>query len=180
MNFYIGTATGGKIDVFHPSPEDIRIEDIAHALSHTARFGGHTRWFYSVAMHSWEVSRRCDPEDALWGLLHDAAEAYIGDLPQPIKQHPTMAPYRGIERRLLHAIADRFGLPRGIPESVKVADAVELVTEADQLFDEVPDEWHLKMGVTPREGALADLPPRWAKDWFLSRYQQLARTRGAA
>jgi len=93
-----------------PNPDDIRIDDIAHALAHQCRFAGHTRLFYSVAEHSVRVSQLCRPEDALWGLLHDASEAYLSDVPAPLKELPEFEPYRAAERNLQGAVAQRFGL----------------------------------------------------------------------
>ena len=78
-----------------PNPDDIRIEDIAHALSNQCRFAGHAREFYSVAEHSVHVSQLCLPEHALWGLLHDASEAYLVDLPRPLKLLPEFAAVPG-------------------------------------------------------------------------------------
>src|ERR1039457_118422 len=85
---FIGTFSGLRFWPLDPNPEKILIDDIAHALAHQCRFGGHASRFYSVAEHSVHVSRLCPPEDALWGLLHDASEAYLVDLPRPLKQLP--------------------------------------------------------------------------------------------
>ena len=76
-NATIGTYTGGTFDILNPRVEDVRIEDIAHALSQQCRFTGHTRLFYSVAQHSFLASYLCDSVDALWGLLHDATERSV-------------------------------------------------------------------------------------------------------
>lgn len=85
---YIQTYTGKKFHPFDPKPEEICIEDIAHSLAHICRFNGHTEFFYSVAQHSLIVAHLLKDESPLTqllGLLHDAAEAYIGDIPAPIK-----------------------------------------------------------------------------------------------
>ena len=87
---WIQTMSGVIFYPLDPRPEEIRIEDIAHALSHQCRFAGHCREFYSVAEHSVRVSRELPQEFMLWGLLHDASEAYLVDLPRPIKRWSAM------------------------------------------------------------------------------------------
>ena len=100
LDGFIGTFSGLRFWPLDPNPEKILIADIAHALAHQCRFGGHASKFYSVAEHSVHVSKLCLPEHALWGLLHDASEAYLVDLPRPLKLLPEFAPYREAERRL--------------------------------------------------------------------------------
>src|ERR1017187_2988058 len=111
------------------------VEDIAHALAHRCRFGGHASKFYSVAEHSVHVSQLYLPEHALWGLLHDASEAYLVDLPRPLKLLPEFAPYREAECQLQRAVAVRFGLPPYQPASVTEADDTMLWIEAHSLLD---------------------------------------------
>lgn len=91
-----------------PRADEVRLEDIAHSLSLLCRFGGHCSRFYSVAEHSVHVARLCSPEVALWGLLHDASEAYVVDLPRPIKRQ--LPEYAEIEGLVQFAIAEHFGL----------------------------------------------------------------------
>src|SRR6266496_3875421 len=94
-------ASGKWFNVFNPKPEDVDIRDIAHALSNQCRFTGHTKEFYSVAQHSVLVSTFCAPEDAAWGLLHDASEAYLSDIASPVKKHPDFGPfYLEAEKRI--------------------------------------------------------------------------------
>src|ERR1019366_6268112 len=80
----IRTYTGILFDFEEPEASPIRIEDIAHALSLLCRFAGHCKEFYSVAEHSVRVSYACPEEHALWGLMHDASEAYCVDVPRPL------------------------------------------------------------------------------------------------
>lgn len=116
-------------------PEDIMITDIAHALSLLCRFGGHCSTFYSVAEHSVHVSRVVPPADALWGLLHDASEAYIVDLPAPLKRLPELGrAYREIEGRIQWAVCRRFGLSPEEPASVRTADTAVLMAEVAVLM----------------------------------------------
>lgn len=123
----IRTFTGKDIDVFNPDPDLICIEDIAHALSNKCRFGGHTNKFYSVAMHSLYVNGRVPPAHKLEALLHDASEAYLEDIPSPIKRR--LIEYKQIEDRLMQVIAHKFGFDYPLSECVKNADKMELNRE---------------------------------------------------
>lgn len=115
---YIRSAPSGA-RVFITEPEEtaasgaVRIEDIAHALSQVCRFGGHTRRHYSVAQHCVLVSRLVDPEDALWGLLHDAPEAYMGDLVGPFKREMPERFWKAYEHRWDSVIRHIFKVPFG-------------------------------------------------------------------
>ena len=118
------SAGGGSIP-FEPNPADLDIGDIANALAHQCRFGGHSRAYYSVAQHSCLIAdlvlaRGGSEEDALWALLHDASEAYLVDLPHPIKHRSELGRlYAEAEAPLQDAILERFGLPREAPALVK-------------------------------------------------------------
>jgi len=141
------TVSGQVVDLHKPTPEMIHIEDIARALSKICRFGGHTRKFYSVAQHSVLVSNLLPPVLMLDGLLHDATEAYVGDVIKPLKVLISDV-YDKIEERFACAIARKFGLIRSetidkdwhispdkaVREHIKQADrrALELEHEAFQ------------------------------------------------
>lgn len=146
-------------------PEDVAVEDIAHALSLQCRFAGHTRGLYSVGQHSLLVADylrdRGEPAPVvLWGLLHDASEAYLSDIPRPLKRLPAFAFYREAERRAMGAICERFGLDPVEPPVVKHADGVLLATEARDLMAPLHPEWHHQEAngyeVLPRR-----ISPRW-------------------
>lgn len=133
------TYTGKVMDPIDPDPADICIEDIAHALSLQNRFGGHNRVFYSVARHSLWVARHCKPEHRLCGLMHDATEAYIGDMIRPLKLR--IPQFAEIEDRLWKVIAIRFGLPLVIPAHVKQVDNWALMTERRDVCNPPPESW---------------------------------------
>jgi uncharacterized protein len=126
---WIKCYSGGRIHPLNPRPEDIHIEDIAHALSLNSRFTGHTPYPYSVAQHSLIISTLVPREFALWGLLHDASEAYLSDIARPVKHQPEFEFYRVVEKRLMRAVCERFGLPEEEPEVVKYWDQRLLVSE---------------------------------------------------
>jgi len=134
---YIHTYTGKKFYVLDPRPDDIDIRDIAHALSNLCRFGGHSPMFYSVAEHSVLVSEAVPIKDALWGLLHDASEAYLCDIPRPFKQYLTN--YKELEECIQRAIGNAFGLSWPIPDSVHFIDRNIVAAEAIQLWNDELD-----------------------------------------
>ena len=131
---WIQTFTGRQFWPGLPMARDVDILDIAHALSNTCRFAGHCRTFYSVAEHSVRLAETLAPEEQLWGLLHDAAEAYVLDLPRPIKHDQRMREYRWMERNVDQAIRIKFRLFGDPPPSVKVADNRMLFTEKRDLI----------------------------------------------
>lgn len=124
----IRTVTGIYINVFEPTEEMICIEDIAHSLCQQPRFGGHLPYFYSVAEHSLNCSYLIDsPELKLAALLHDASEAYLMDIPKPIKSGLTN--YKEIEDKLMKVIAIKFGFDYPLPQEVKDVDETMLELE---------------------------------------------------
>lgn len=174
---WVNTFLGIQFWPLDPRPEEIDIRDIAHALSMQCRFTGHIKQFYSVAQHCLFVSEHCDPADALWGLLHDATEAYLVDLARPIKHDPSMSGYRVAEGALMIAICQRFGLEPIQPESVKIADHRTLVTEAEQLMAHIHPDWMKDWGwlgeAFPER--LEPLTPKMAELTYLRRFAELSR-----
>jgi len=162
---WIQTYSGLKMYPLDPSPEEICIEDIAHALSNICRFTGHCSQFYSVAQHSVYVSSRVSKENALWGLLHDASEAYLNDIAKPVKHSNEFIQYRQAEKRLMVVIAKKFGLPIEQPDEVSEMDTILLVTEARDLGLFTP-EWGLS-SVEPLKVKIQPQQPKQAKQSFL-------------
>ena len=132
----IRTFTGQYVNVFNPDINTINIEDIAHALSNQCRFGGHLPKFYSVAQHSLMCCQNVDDEYKLQALLHDASEAYLLDIPSPIKQG--LSNYKDIENNLMICIAEKFGFKYPLDAVVKKIDQDMLQFEWDHLMLEKP------------------------------------------
>jgi hypothetical protein len=173
------TFTGRQFWPVDPRAEEICIEDIAHALSNQCRYAGHCEEFYSVAQHSVIVSVTCAPRDALWGLLHDAAEAYLVDLPRPIKRHSELgAQYRQLEEVLMAVICECFGLPLVEPASVKKADNVVLVTEMRDLMARPPARWKESWANGPSPWVIYAWSPKKAEQEFLQRFNYLTGRSG--
>lgn len=167
---WIQTFTGRQYWPAAPHPDDIDIKDIAHALSHECRYGGHCRKFYSVAEHSYWVSALVPREHAFVALLHDAPEAYIKDIPRPIKR--SLPDYRALEDLNWGAIAAKFSLPIELPDCVHHADIAMLLSEQRalmpiRLWDQ--EEFHIE----PAQFVPLCWPPAKAKQMFLNRYMEL-------
>lgn len=174
-----------------PDPALITIEDIAHALSLKCRWSGHINRFYSVAEHSFYVSYLCSAEDALCGLMHDASEAYLVDMPRPIKYLPSMQPYRDLEARMEAAIAKKFNVPAQKTPSVEIADNLILAVEALQLINGSTLTWAEDIiapygdYVTLNDGdqmsfgeLLLGWDPEVAEQMFLERFKELTEKNG--
>ena len=167
---WIQTYTGRRFTPTKPLVDAIVLEDIAHPLSMQCRFSGHTNFFYSVAQHSVLVSYICDEKCALYGLLHDASEAYIVDIPRPIKK--SLKEYVDLEKLMQEAICERFGLEKEMPESVKKADDLLLMTEARDLMSPLRDGWgynHIK----PLPFKIQSMDSKEAEQKFIERFCEL-------
>lgn len=169
----VDTYSGQRFYPLDPRPDDIRIEDIAHGLANTCRYSGQCRHYYSVATHSRYVSDALATEGhrvQVYGLFHDAAEAYVGDVPRPLKRE--FDRFDRIEREILAAVWDRLSVPAPTEaewQAVMAADDRLLRFEADELLSEfqpasVPD--------LPYE--LQPCSPTDARDRFLARARELA------
>ena len=174
---FMQTYTGKRFYPFDPRVEDIDITDIAHALAMTCRYGGHCKQFYSVAQHSVLVAEHAPAHPALAALLHDAAEAYTGDLIRPIKKHPEMAAFGWVEQNIERAICAKFGLPWPLmPPEVKRLDNRILIDEREQVMTPTDDEWsigeHEPLGVTIEYWA-----PAIARGKFLIAFEAYSKWR---
>jgi len=137
---WMETFSGKKIYLSNPKVEDICLSDIAIALSHICRFGGHVSQPYSVASHSLavmhlvrEMRPDSDPKTLRTALFHDATEAYLGDIIRPFKRMDIMSPYRDLEDVWWKVIAEKFDLHDTLPDVVKRADEIALAVERDRL-----------------------------------------------
>lgn len=170
---WIQVHSGGRFYPADPRIEHIEIHDIAHALSMVNRFAGHTHFPYSVAQHSVYVSYEVPPEHALCALMHDATEAYLVDIPRPLKK---MLPgYYEIEDRCWRVIAQKFGLPEEMPQTVKDADNAVLLAEKDALLMPTGDTWSIPGKASTRQ--IVMWPHYEAKRLFLARFNQLIGAR---
>jgi 5'-deoxynucleotidase YfbR-like HD superfamily hydrolase len=177
---WIQTYTGKAFIFSEPEKHEYCIEDIAHALSQLCRFNGHTLKFYSVAQHSVIVSRLVESSvgvgdlRVIQAILHDATEAYVGDMVSPLKR--SMAAYRDLEDRVWVGIAKRFGVPQLMAPAVKEADLIALATEKRDLMGQEPRGWDL--GCLPSDVAIKPISAKKAEKLFLNRYHELMSAYG--
>jgi hypothetical protein len=168
---WMQTYLGGRFYPLDPRPEDVHPRDIAHALSLICRYGGHVLRFYSVAEHCLLLSHAVAPEHALWALLHDATEAYVGDMVRPLKVD--MPAYCEAEDRVAVAIAARFGLEgTTMPPEVKEADTRILLDERAAVMRPTSDDWQTD-GLQPLGVHVCGLPSTVAESLYLQRLAEL-------
>jgi len=178
---YLQTVSGRWVNPFDPDPEQLDPGDIARALANQCRFGGHSRAFYAVAQHSVIVSRLVeerggDAEDVFAALMHDASEAYLGDMPHPLKHRsPLGAAFKEAEQHLEDAIRARFGIRADVPE-IKRADRALLATER-RAFSAESWHWPELEGVEPLDLELEAWSPDRAAEEFAARFAELAARR---
>ncbi|QDH36115.1 hypothetical protein E2E27_07430 [Porphyrobacter sp. YT40] len=163
-------ASGKRFDLLDPASSEFDIEDIAHGLAHVCRYAGQCRRFYSVAEHSLLVSDTVE-EFALEALMHDAAEAFIGDITRPLKQ--LLPDYKAIELAIEQTINERFGLWPEAKSVIKEADLRVLAAEQRQIMAEGCAEWADEAGIVPAEIIVQGLMPTEAKELFLRRFRHL-------
>lgn len=166
---WMQTFSGQRFYPLDPRPDEIDPRDIAHALSLLCRYGGHVDRFYSVAEHCVLMSEAVSAEHALAALLHDATEAYVVDVPRPLKRQ--LPGYREIEDRVWYVIALRFRIDLELPTAVKEADSRILLTERDALMPR-HDEWGVD-GLEPLPVAITGWSPEEAERRYAARLTEL-------
>jgi hypothetical protein len=194
----IQTATGEFFDYAHFSETDIHEEDIAHALSMICRFNGHCLKFYSVAKHLClvhdlmeydrvEMKKPLTREDVFHGLIHDVGEAYLTDIPRPLKNYFTqsteftafMDDYIDIENRIIEGFARKYPYGKHAPHAatVKYYDTWALLLEQKYLMTKTKKEWSISIADYPDEPHFVKgmmNPFLYEKDWareFMNRLE---------
>ena len=175
MEPWLQTRSGIQFTPKNPQPDQIDIDDIAHSLSMQVRYCGHLEMFYSVAQHSVLCSLIVAKEHALCALLHDATEAYMGDLPSPIKR--LLPGFQELEEKIWReAVAPAFGLPEVMPPEVKTVDMEILRLEKDQLVTDYGHDWGIDGYRLPDElGTIFPLLPNLARSLFINRFNEIKK-----
>ena len=171
----IKTASGHYFDLADPKPEDVDIESIAAALSKTCRFGGHCPEFYSVAQHSVLASLLSETHP-FEVLLHDAAEAYVGDVVKPLK-NMLGKQFHIVEQRVSIAIARKFKAFHSDTEEIKRCDHLMLKSEKIFFWPEDKEEWLGFKGLPIAYESIDCWDPKRAETEFLSRFNELVADR---
>lgn len=191
---HLRTFTGKTFDPLNPHPDDIDILDIAQGLSNECRFGGQVASFYSVAQHSGVVAsilKILDPQYEAEGLAHDASEAYLKDIPAPLKHSPAFMGYARSEDILLAVVFDKYDLVYPVPATVKIADKATLFLEeiyvrgrsVPELIDSYkqgrwcansPDEYTRWLNEIP---PIIPMTPQESREYFLDYWNTLHHAR---
>jgi hypothetical protein len=166
--------SGAWFDFASPRTSAFTIEDIAHGLAHICRYAGQCRRFYSVAEHSLHVSKVA-VDFEYEALLHDAAEAFIGDITRPLKQ--MLPDFMRIEASVQEAVLERFGLAGPLPAEVKDADLRVLAAEQRQIMPHGTDSWLAGLNIELAPIVVRHLSPERAKRMWLDKFHTLRRTR---
>jgi hypothetical protein len=168
---WLQTYTGIQFWPIDPRPGEIDIRDIAHSLANTCRYNGHCTRFYSVAEHCVLMAGFASPENQLAALLHDAAEAYIADVPRPLKVY--LLGFQEIEHRIEECIAEKFGVRYPWHPEIKELDERILADEKEQLMAPEPADWCLRL--PPLNVHIEGFDPDEAEALFLATYNRLRR-----
>ncbi|KKL18809.1 hypothetical protein LCGC14_2471800 [marine sediment metagenome] len=183
---HIITYTGKSFNLLEPKPEMVCIEDIAHSLAYQCRYTGHTREFYSVAQHCVLMTRNPDlPGDPMGKLLHDAGEAYIGDIARPWKSLLSVSighghcgisnePIRKFEQKIQRVIGLALGLDLTHSVKIKESDVRMMATEVRDLMPPgfTAKEWGIDIS-NPVKEVIDPWPPFTAEIRFLELYNGL-------
>jgi len=166
--------SGEKFWPLDPKPEEVNITDIAHSLAFQCRFNGHSNSFFSIAQHSVFVSKIVPPGQALAGLLHDAAEAYTGDIVTPLKRF--LPPqFKEIENEIEKAIFAHFNIENINHVEIKKADKIALFTEMRDLMKKPYSKWDGVDFYPPHPDKIIPLSPEEAEKQFLERFRELTQ-----
>ncbi|BCB25924.1 hypothetical protein SKTS_08100 [Sulfurimicrobium lacus] len=168
---YVSTYLGNRFYPLEPRIDDIEIEDIAHGLAYQCRFNGQTNAFYSVAQHSLIVASQVPDDLQLAALLHDAAEAYLGDMVKPLKL--LLPAFSAIEDSVTRIIGERFGLDLSHHGDIKRADLVALATEKRDLMPYSTESWTSLQGIEALPDRICTMQPEDAKQAFLRAFGDL-------
>ena len=168
----MGLRSGVYFDFLDPQLATIFVNDIAWGLANTCRFGGHSLEFYSVAQHSVLCASLVEPEHQFAALMHDAAEAYTGDMIAPLKQ---LCPdFKAVERRVEAAVFARFGISTPLHPSIKHADLRMLRTEQRDLTSCAADDWTGLDAYEPMAERIEPMAPEQAAIEWLMAFHRLA------
>jgi 5'-deoxynucleotidase YfbR-like HD superfamily hydrolase len=168
---YVSTVSGNRFYPLEPRIDRVSIEDIAHGLAYQCRFNGQTREFYSVAQHSLLVSSLVPTDLRLAALLHDAAEAYLGDMVKPLKV--LLPEFAAIEDKVSAIIADAFQVDFSDYAPIKRADLIALATEKRDLMPHSAERWAYLDGIAPVAQRIDAMSPGEAKRAFLDEFTRL-------
>ena len=175
---YVSTFSGNRFYPLEPRIDRVAIEDIAHGLAYQCRFNGQTCEFYSVAQHSLVVAALVPPRLRMAALLHDAAEAYLGDMVKPLKV--LLPEFAAIEDKVTRIIGDTFGVDFSDYGPIKEADLIALATEKRDLMPHSVERWAHLDTVRALPDPIVPMSPRDAKLAFLGEFERLLGTRPAS
>lgn len=168
---YVSTYLGNRFYPLEPRIDQVAIEDIAHGLAYQCRFNGQTCEFYSVAQHSLVVAQLVPEHLQFAALMHDAAEAYLGDMVKPLKV--LLPQFAQIEEKVSAIIAQTFGLDFSDYAPIKRADLIALATEKRDLMPHSTERWDYLDDVRPLPEPIKAMDPATAKLAFLETFSHL-------
>lgn len=168
---YVSTFSGNRFYPLEPRIDRVQIEDIAHGLAYQCRFNGQTREFYSVAQHSLIVASLVPSHLRLAALLHDAAEAYLGDMVKPLKV--LLPEFAALEDKVTALIGAAFAIDFSEYAPIKRADLIALATEKRDLMPHSAERWTYLDDIRALPEPIVAMSPGQAKQAFLNEFARL-------